>query len=162
MKRSTVLTLSSILVVISACGAQQPAGAPAPTIALSPGQTTLTVKVERVKADKGPVFCDLFNAGEGFPGPSPIIGGSLQLNASSTPMACTFSNLPSGAFAVSVTQDENGNGTIDLSVFGAPIEGYGASNNLLPATSAPTFADSKVDVDGVNPLEITVRLQNTP
>jgi uncharacterized protein (DUF2141 family) len=162
MKRSAVVTLSSFLVVISACGAQQPAGAPAPTITLSPGQTTLTVKVERVKADRGPVFCDLFNAGEGFPGASPIIGGSIELKASATPMACTFSNLPAGVFAVSVIQDENANGSLDMNVFGAPIEGYGVSNNIVPATSAPTFADSKIDVDGVSQIELTVRLQNTP
>ncbi len=160
MKRSTVLSLSSVLVVLSACGAQQPAGAVVPTITLSPGQTTLTVKVERVKADRGPVFCDLFNAGDGFPGASPIIGGSIELKASATPMACTFSNLPAGAFAVSVIQDENANGTLDMNVFGIPTEGFGASNNILPPTSAPTFADSKVDVDGVSPVELSVRLQN--
>ncbi len=137
MKRSTVLSLSSVLVVLSACGAQQPAGAVVPTITLSPGQTTLTVKVERVKAD-----------------------GSIELKASATPMACTFSNLPAGAFAVSVIQDENANGTLDTNVFGVPTEGFGASNNILPPTSAPTFADSKVDVDGVSPVELSVRLQN--
>jgi uncharacterized protein (DUF2141 family) len=141
-----------------ACG-----GAPeapfVPTISLPPGPAALTVKVERVKTTLGPVFCDLFNAAEGFPGPSPIIGGSISLEATAEPV-CTWKDLPVGEYAVSVIQDENNNGTLDTSAFGAPVEGYGVSNNVLPAASAPRWSDARITLDGTSPMTLTVRLQN--
>jgi uncharacterized protein (DUF2141 family) len=144
---------------LTACGGGAAMAPPTPTITLAPGASTLTVRIERVKTDRGPLFCDLFNAAEGFPGPSPIVGGSLQIAASGEPV-CAWSNLPAGEYAVSVIQDENANGTLDSNVLGAPLEGYGASNNVLPATSAPRWSDSRVSVDGSTPLTLTVRLQN--
>lgn len=152
------LVVSSFVVFLAACGGQMPA-AFTPTITLPRGQTTLTVRIERVKADRGPVFCDLFNAGEGFPGQSPIVGGSLRLEGTSAPV-CTFTEVPAGSYAVSVIQDENSNGSLDMNAFGVPTEGYGASNNILPATSAPKWSDARFDVDGAAPVELTVRLQN--
>jgi uncharacterized protein (DUF2141 family) len=141
-----------------ACGAA-PEAPFVPTITLPPGPATLTVKVERVKTNLGPVFCDLFNAAEGFPGPSPIVGGTVRLEATAEPV-CSWKDLPAGEYAVSVIQDENDNGTLDTSAFGAPVEGYGASNNVLPATSAPRWSDSRVSLDGASPMTLTVRLQN--
>lgn len=141
-----------------ACGAA-PEAPFVPTITLAPGASNLAVRIERVKAGMGPVVCDLFNAAEGFPGPSPIIGGSIRIEATAEPV-CTWSGLPAGEYAVSVIQDENNNGTLDSNVFGVPLEGYGASNNILPATSAPRWNDSRLSVDGAAPLSITVRLQN--
>lgn len=152
--------LASALAVLSlaACGGAAMAP-PTPTITLAPGASSLTVRVERVKAGMGPVLCDLFNAADGFPGPSPIIGGSQQVDASAEPV-CTFSGLPAGEYAVSVIQDENANGNLDSNALGVPLEGYGASNNVLPATSAPRWSDSRLSIDGAAALSITVRLQN--
>lgn len=149
---------SSFPVLLAACGGPTPA-AFKPTITLPKGQTQLNVRIERVKADRGPVFCDLFNAGEGFPGPSPIIGGSLELAASAEPV-CAYKDLPAGSYALSVIQDENSNGNLDTGAFGIPLEGYGVSNNIIPATTAPTWNDARFDVDGAAPVELTVRLQN--
>ena len=152
------LVVSSFVILVAACGGP-PSSSFTPTITLAKGQTQLTVRIERVKADRGPVFCDLFNAGDGFPGQSPIIGGSVRLEASSAP-ECTFKEVPAGSYAVSVIQDENSNGTLDMNAFGVPTEGYGASNNVIPATSAPKWSDARFDVDGAVPVELTVRLQN--
>ena len=141
-----------------ACGGPPPPP-PEPTITLAPGASTLTVRVERVKTDRGPVICDLFNAGDGFPGPSPIIGGSLRVEASKEPV-CVWERLPAGDYAVSVIQDENANGGLDNNILGIPAEGYGASNNVLPPTSAPLWSDSRFALDGTAPVTITVRLLN--
>lgn len=149
---------SSLVVTLAACGGSSMPPA-APTITLAAGAGRLSVRIERVKTDRGPVLCDLFNAAEGFPGPSPIIGGSVQLEASAEPV-CGWSGLPAGEYAVSVIQDENANGTLDANAFGVPLEGYGASNNVLPATSAPRWSDSRVSLDDTTPRTLTVRLQN--
>ena len=154
-----LVVISSFVVLLAACGGPMPA-AFKPTITLPKGQTQLRVRIERVKADRGPVFCDLFNAGEGFPGPSPIIGGSLELAASAEPV-CAYKDLPAGSYALSVIQDENSNGNLDTGAFGIPLEGYGVSNNIIPATEAPRWSDSVITLDGTNPLEITVTLSNS-
>jgi uncharacterized protein (DUF2141 family) len=156
MKRLALL----FAVVVMYCGPAPSQSQPEPTIRLALGATTLQVLVERVKPSLGPVYCDLFNAEAGFPGASPIVGGGLRLAASTQPIACSYEKLPAGRYAVSVIQDENDNGTLDTSVFGAPVEGYGASNNKLPPTSAPTFQDSSFEVDGVAAVSMTVRLSN--
>jgi uncharacterized protein (DUF2141 family) len=149
------------VLTLAACGAPSTTPAsPEGTLTLAVGNSRLSVAVERVKADRGPVFCDLFNSEEGFPGPSPIVSGSIRLAASAQPMSCVFEKLPTGRYAVSVIQDENDNGQLDMSVFGAPTEGYGASNNILPPTSAPRFADSSIDVDGASNIDLVVRLLN--
>jgi uncharacterized protein (DUF2141 family) len=150
-----------LVVVFAACG-PAPTETPVftPTITLPEGRSSLTVTIERVKVGKGPLFCDLFNAGEGFPGPSPIIGGSIRLTADQDRPTCTWEKLPAGSYAVSVIQDENANGSLDSNAFGAPTEGYGVSNNVIPATSAPKWSDSQVTIDGEAPLAVTVSLKN--
>ncbi|MDX2014903.1 MAG: DUF2141 domain-containing protein [Myxococcaceae bacterium] len=144
---------------LAACGGAATMALPAPTITLAPGASTLTVRVERVKTDRGPVFCDLFNSADGFPGPSPIVGGSLQVAASAEPV-CAWANLPAGDYAVSVIQDENANGNLDNNVLGVPLEGYGVSNNVIPPTSAPRWSDARLTVDSTQPVTITVQLLN--
>lgn len=152
-----LLVPPACLALVACGGAAMPPAAP--TITLAPGASTLTVRIERVKTDQGPVFCDLFNAGDGFPGPSPIIGGSLRVEASAEPV-CVWQRLPAGDYAVSVIQDENANGNLDNNVLGVPLEGYGASNNVLPPTSAPRWSDSRFALDGATPVTLTVRLLN--
>jgi hypothetical protein len=146
---------------LAAGGAPAPTDVPfTPTITLEPGQSTLRVVVARQKVGKGPIFCDLFTSGTGFPGPSPIIGGSQEHEAKESTV-CVYERLPAGTFAMSVIQDENANGTLDSNVFGVPTEGYGVSNNIIPATEAPRWSDSVITLDGTNPLEITVTLSNS-
>jgi uncharacterized protein (DUF2141 family) len=158
MNRITLFV--SFVAVSSSCGAPATMNPP-PTIKLPPGNGTLIIHVENAKTSKGPVLCDLFNGAENFPAASPIVGGSISLSASTKPLDCTFGNLPPGEYAMSVIQDENNNGTLDSNLFGAPTEGYGASNNILPATTAPLWADSKFSLGDKQVLELNVRLSNS-
>ncbi|MCA2976775.1 MAG: DUF2141 domain-containing protein [Myxococcaceae bacterium] len=144
---------------LTACGGVPSGAPPAPTITLSPGASSLTVRIDKVKSDRGPVFCDLFNAADGFPGPSPIIGGTVELDARDEPV-CRWSGLPAGDYAVSVIQDENANGSLDTNVLGVPLEGYGVSNNVVPSTTAPRWSDARLTIDGTQSITITVQLFN--
>jgi uncharacterized protein (DUF2141 family) len=159
--RLTVLTVLSVLA--TACGA--PANVVrVPSITLPEGPGVVEATVTRVKVGLGPVFCNLFNSDMGpspeetFPGQSPIIGGNLTVEAASERVLCRFEKLPIGTYAISIIQDEDSDGDLRTSVFGAPVEGYGASNNMLPATSAPIWADSKFEV-GATKVELEIRLQ---
>lgn len=154
MNRLTLLLVASL----SACGPDRPV-MPEPTIPLASGTGTLEAMVTKVKTGKGRVFCALHNTPEGFPGPSPLIGGALSASPDGTSVACRFEKLPADTYAISVFQDENANGVLDTNAFGAPTEGYGASRNELPVAAAPTFEENAVNVgDGAQvAVEIALR-----
>ena len=76
--------------------------------------STLTVELEAKKPNKGVFYCALFDSSNGFPRDSDLalekeIG---QRNGNQT--ACIFEGLRPGNYAVSVIQDLNNNGTLDL------------------------------------------------
>lgn len=128
------------VVLAGGCGSAPP---PAPKGPIASGASSLVVVVDKVEGKDGHIRCAIFDAPEGFPGPSPIRNGNVVV----TPTAgakCEFPGLAKGTYAVTVYHDANDNGVIDTNVFGAPTEGYGATNNNLPSMSAPTFADSAV------------------
>lgn len=157
LRFSTSLVFVSLFV---ACAPQANSPAPAPTIRLEPGTATLRAEVGPARSSTGTVYCALFNSAEGFPGASPIVGGALSAPAVSGQRAvCEFRNLPAGDYGVSVFHDENGNEQLDVNVFSAPLEGYGATNNMLPATSAPAFAANHVRLDAGQSVTVSVRLQ---
>jgi len=130
-----------------------------PAVTLPQGSALVAARISNVKTSKGSLGCSLFNSGPGFPGKSPITGGALMLPAREGHMLCEFKGLPPGDYAVAVFHDENGNGTLDENVFGAPAEGYGASNNKLHATSSPTWDESKFTVTEGQQRELTIDLR---
>jgi len=141
MNLSLLSTLSCLFAL--GCG-PAPVANPAPTITLASGTATLRVTVSPVVPGKGKVWCALHVDGSTFPGASPVIGGQLYAEATATSVECEWVGLPAREYAASVYQDTNSNERIDVDAFGAPIEGYGATRNQLPAASAPTFDDNKL------------------
>lgn len=138
------------LLFVAACGGGSN-GAVTPTIVLQSGTGSIDATITNVKVGAGTLYCSLHNNGDGFPGRSPIIDGDVAAAAGDASMPCAYKGLTPGEYAISVYQDENDDGVLDTNFFGAPTEGYGASNNNLPATSAPTWDDSKFTVgDGAD------------
>lgn len=129
----------------SACGSAKPPASRGP---LAKGSASLQVVVESVSGSNGNIRCALFDAADGFPGPSPLQNGNVTA-APAAGATCQFVDLPAGTYAVTVYHDANDNQKIDTNLFGAPTEGYGATKNKLPATSPPDFTESSVVlVDG--------------
>lgn len=123
----------------------------------APGKITITV--EFVRNAKGTVRCSLFNAAPGFPGRSPLEGRNLAAAPTSGKAGCEFVGVPAGTWAVTVLHDENDNGALDSNFFGIPTEGYGATNNKLPATAPPSFKDSSFVVAEGEHLRFSVKLR---
>jgi uncharacterized protein (DUF2141 family) len=145
----SILATAIVTAAVSACGAPPADTDAGPLMQLPAGTATLAVDITNVHSDTGTVSCALFNSATGFPGGSPLVGGDIHQPAATGVMHCAWHDLPAGTYAASVIHDENNNGVLDTSVFGAPTEGYGATNNVLPATSAPTFdANSVTLADG--------------
>lgn len=57
-------------------------------------------------------------------------------------------DLPTGEWAVAITQDLNNNDKIDKNFVGIPTEPYAFSNNVRPTLAAPDFNECKFMVDG--------------
>ncbi len=52
---------------------------------------------------------------------------------------CRFERVPPGRYAVAVHHDENDDGKLQRGLFGAPSEGYGASNDAKGTLGPPSF-----------------------
>ncbi|MEZ4458399.1 MAG: DUF2141 domain-containing protein [bacterium] len=105
----------------------------------------IVVQVSNVNSTKGVVRCGLFAKSDGFPSDANRAIQRTSAPAAAGKVVCEFSGVQPGKYAVSVVHDENNNDKIDTNFVGIPSEGYGASNNNLPALSPPNFGDSSFD-----------------
>lgn len=122
------LTLSAGLFLAGAFGAQA---------------TEITIVVTGIEKAEGEIGCALYAGTEGFPlDPSKA---TQQWQAASTKgVECVFEGLESGAYAVAVSQDFNGNRETDTNFVGIPQEPWGVSNNIRPFLRPPTFDEAAV------------------
>ena len=90
---------------------------------------TLTVNVENVDVNKGPVLVGLYGSKESFPNEN---GSFRNAKAESTAKTVTlsFPDLPKGTYVVAIFQDKNNNGVMDK-ILGIPSEKYGFSGNTM-------------------------------
>ncbi|MFN7426028.1 MAG: DUF2141 domain-containing protein [bacterium] len=72
---------------------------------------------------------------------------------------CVFDELPSGACAVAVVHDENGNGRLDKNSLGIPTEGYDVPNNRTFAASSPKRDESRFTVAARESAVLRVNLR---
>ena len=143
----------------------------APLLPLPRGEAAIVIQVVNVRSGAGQVACVLFNSPAGFPGPSPLVNGEVRARPPALPgdgkrrrgtpraVGCTFEHLPAGDYAVLVYHDENGNGLFDRDAVGIPTEGYGVSNNALPALSPPTFAGARFHLAAAERKGLAVTLR---
>jgi uncharacterized protein (DUF2141 family) len=59
----------------------------------------------------------------------------------------TFQGIEKGEYAVSLYQDENGNGKLDTNFMGIPKEAYASSNNAKGFMGPPKYQEAKFIVD---------------
>jgi uncharacterized protein (DUF2141 family) len=69
-----------------------------------------------------------------------------------------ISDLAPGDYAVSLFQDENGNGKLDKNLVGMPVEPYGFSNDAAGSNGPPGFEQARVQV-GAAGNTVTVSLR---
>jgi uncharacterized protein (DUF2141 family) len=69
-----------------------------------------------------------------------------------------ISDLAPGDYAVSLFQDENGNGKLDKNLVGMPIEPYGFSNDAPSNDGPPGFEQARVHVGAAGNV-VTVSLR---
>ncbi len=106
---------------------------------------TVRVDVATFKNTKGTLGCQIFSQAKskGFPEDGALAFARRRASINGKMGQCTFGNLPPGVYAVGVLHDEDNDGKVNKSLFGAPTEGYGVSNNHTYAMKAPKWEESK-------------------
>lgn len=108
-------------------------------------QHAITVTVTNVRNGNGVCNIALYNKADGFLDATKAVAGKV-VKATKGRVTARFDNVPAGTYAVAVIHDENSDKKLNTNFLGIPKEGYGASNNNLPMTSAPKFAASSFAV----------------
>lgn len=104
----------------------------------------LTVTLADIRATTGTISIAVVDSLDAWNGQArPVHGTALQPDGDTGQV--TFKDLKPGTYAVMVTHDENGNGTLDTNKLGMPLEGYGFSNNPQ-VMRKPTFDEAKFEV----------------
>ncbi|WP_282018912.1 DUF2141 domain-containing protein [Salegentibacter mishustinae] len=116
-------------------------------IAFAQTETTgnIVVSVENLSSKEGKVYFALFNE-DNFLKKAPIQGEVSEIKEGVAQI--TFSEVPSGTYAITAYHDKNGNQQMDFESNGMPKENYGVSNNQMNLYGPPLWEDAKFEFDG--------------
>ncbi|MEN8225160.1 MAG: DUF2141 domain-containing protein [Bacteroidota bacterium] len=121
-----------------------------------PGE--LKVIIENIDPVEGKLYVGIYDHSEKYNfvyGESAVYSQVVTVEAST--QTIVFKDVPDGEFAITVFQDLNGNGKLDLRKGGIPTEPYGFSNNMNEHTGPPTYDRSKFYFTGN--MEMKIELQ---
>ncbi len=115
----------------------------------------LTVEVVGTKNAKGKILVAVYNRAEDFL-KHPM--RTAAVDAQPGKVQIVISDLLPGDYALSVFQDENGNGELDTNPIGMPIESYGFSKDASGSFGPPNFEVSLIHLPEAG-NQITIKLR---
>lgn len=113
---------------------------------------TITVAIDNIKNDNGHVLLTLHSA-DTFMKAKGI--QNIKSKITDGKITATFTNIPTGTYAILAMHDANDNEGMDFETNGMPKESYGMSNNSM-SFGPPEFRDAKFEVDNKD-LEFNIR-----
>jgi uncharacterized protein (DUF2141 family) len=117
------------------------------------------VLVTNLRSNEGVVRCAIYRGAEGFPGEHARAVQSRVVRIRARRAVCAFRDLPPGDYAAAAIHDEDNDRELDRSLFGAPTEGWGVSNNAPPRPMGPpTYHSAEFHYDGA-PRRLSIRLR---
>lgn len=96
----------------------------------------LTLEVQGIEKVTGKLYVAIYNSSESFM-KKPLTG--LVVEVKDKVMSIPCKGLPTGTYACSMYQDENGNGKLDTAAFGIPTEKFGFSNDAQGVMGPPSY-----------------------
>jgi uncharacterized protein (DUF2141 family) len=99
---------------------------------------SLTIRVERVSAKGGILRLGLYDVRQ-YPDDDSTPVATADVPARTGLTIVTLTGLPPGRYAIESFQDINGNGKMDTTWLGLPLEPYGFSRDAKPFLSKPGF-----------------------
>ena len=146
MKRARVWMAGLAAGTLAAPALSGTAVSQAPAVA-SPGKphSTITVRIEALRNDKGTVYVSLFDNKKAFgDNKNAVVSG--QARPANRTAVVVLDNMAPGKYALSFIHDENDNKKLDTSWIGIPKEGFGYSKDVMGKFGPPKFDDAVMDV----------------
>ncbi|HEY0265342.1 MAG TPA: DUF2141 domain-containing protein [Rhizomicrobium sp.] len=138
------------------------AGLATPALAqepITPAPGTLVITIHDVSPKGGMLRLGLYDEAR-YPDDDAAPVASADVKAEMGLTTITLTNVPAGTYAIETFQDVNGNGKMDTSWLGIPLEPFGFSRDAKPHLSKPDFAKVKFTVEpGMNVQSL--HLQNS-
>jgi len=117
---------------------------------------TVTIDVSNVKSPKGRIRAAVCTR-------ATFLSDSCEFDADAPAVVGTttvaFPNIPPGAYAVQVFQDEHNDGTVHRDALGIPTEGIGFSHDAPLHLHGPRFNEAAFQVND-QPVRLSVRLRH--
>lgn len=85
---------------------------------------------------EGTLYVAIYSSKENFM-KKPLFGFRVAVRDRTMTIPCK--GIPAGTYAISLFQDENGNGKLDTGSFGRPLEKFGFSNDAEGIMGAPSY-----------------------
>ena len=124
------------------------------------GHAELTIHVERISPKGGILRLGVYDAARYADDNSTPLA-SADVPATPGGVDVTLKDLPPGRYAIETFQDVNGNGKMDTSWIGLPLEPYGFSRDAKPFLSKPGFNAAAFTLQPGDNSQ-TLHLQNSP
>jgi uncharacterized protein (DUF2141 family) len=118
-----------------------------PEVSLAQGSNQ-TVVITNLARKKGSVYIGWYDSEKNYLHPEAAIIKKTVPVTGLDEISVSFPNVKPGIYAITVFLDENENAELDTNFLGIPKEGYGFSNNILPATRSATFKEASFSVNG--------------
>ena len=115
------------------------------SVAPTSSVASVTVNVSGFNVEEGYVMAALVDA-KGYKGGKPLQGRKVTVDSDTVLM--TFSDLPSGEYAIRMYHDENGDGNMNTNAFGMPTEPFAFSNNAVGSMGPAPWSKAKFTVSG--------------
>lgn len=96
----------------------------------------LTIEVREIEKMEGHLYVAIYNSQETFL-KKPLTAFRVDVKDKVVTIPCQ--GLPAGTYAISLFQDENGNGKMDTAAFGIPTEKFGFSNDAEGVMGPPSY-----------------------
>ena len=118
---------------------------PASTAPARPARSTVTVKIQGLRHDRGTIFVALYDSKRAFAGKKDHAYGATTRPQNRGAVVVLDNVLP-GKYAVAFFQDENGNQKLDTNLLGIPTEGFGFSRDAMGKLGPPAFEDAALEL----------------
>lgn len=127
-------------------------------LSLQAQESTLTVTITEIKPGPGLVRMAVCDQPGHFPD-KPVLSFSIpKSEIKNNTLKIEVQNLLEGSYAISLLDDTNKDGKMELGLLGIPKEGFGFSNDIRPRGKAPPFEKCTFSVKkGENNLAIRMQ-----
>jgi len=103
--------------------------------------TDVEFEIAGIKNDDGKLLIQLFQGQDNYEKGN--AESALIVKAKTGSVTVNFNELDEGEYIIRFFHDENSNGKLETNLFGAPVEGYGFSNNAKPDFGPVNYSAAK-------------------